>query len=137
MAPVRNIPATVASAVVSHVTADTSYIAGLSVTPINQAGAITSSAINDSATVTSTAVTHNSVTITTGQCSIASLDNSSLGVITAMQSTIGSLQSTVTQLMTEKSTKWTVNAKYAGGILRERTSTNTSHNHSFTIWCLS
>ena len=103
--PVRNIPATVTSAVPSPVTADTSYNAGPSVTPINQAGAITSSTINDSATVTSTAVTHNSVAMTPEQSSISSLDNSSLGMITAMQSTICSLQSTVNQLLTEKSTK--------------------------------
>ena len=105
LTPVRNIPTTVTSAVVSPVTADTTYNDGPTVTPINQAGAITSSAINDSATVTSTAVTHNSEAMTPGQSSIPSFDNSSLGMITAMQGTICSLQSTVTQLLTEKSTK--------------------------------
>ena len=50
--------------------------------------------------------THNAVVMTTGQPIMDStFNNSLLGMITAMQNTIISLQATVTQLMTEKVNK--------------------------------
>ena len=96
----RITPATVTSALASPVMNATSSNTGPIGTQINHTGATTSLAINNSA---SPALTHNAVVMTTGQLILDStLNNISLGMITAMQNTVSSLQATVTQLMTEK-----------------------------------
>ena len=99
----RSTPATVTSALASPVMNASSSNTGPIGTQTNHTGATTSSAINDSS---SPSGTHNAVVMTTSQPILDStLSNSSLGMITAMQNTISSLQATVTQLMTEKVNK--------------------------------
>ena len=99
----RSTPATVTSALALPVMNATSSNTGPIGTQINHTGATTSSAINDSA---SSAGTLNAVVMTTDQPILDStLNNSSLGMITAMQNTVSSLQATVSQLMTEKVNK--------------------------------